>query len=329
MSKRYNSIYFIKSVAILLVVFSHSYALIGTTPIIGSIAKLYGGQCGRFGVLAFICVTGLLTAIKEDNSCDTVSVNDCVRNLWRKIKAIYPKVVIAETVMLMLYLLNDSTKIFSKYVIHLLLLQSYIPVGVDKFAYVLNEPLWYLSSITLVWFLQPLITSFVKKLGGTKLFLVEELAYIAYVIIIFICVKDFSLQRWWLYVSPINCLMIYVLAYTFGTIKTDLNENWIWPFTCLVLLFGIAPKMPTNIWLLLWHLPMILFIYSIKDKKMRNEGLLAKIGVFSGDIFISHFIACYFFLHIWSTGNRVIDFTLCYFIVALLVAIFSHIKKVR
>lgn len=166
MSKQFNGVYFIKAIAIFLVVFSHSYALIEAAPIIGFIAKLYGGACGRCGVLAFICVTGLLTAVREDKNCDTVSFNDCIGNLWRKLKAIYPKVVIAETVMLMLYLLNDNTKIFSKYVIHLLLLQSYIPISVDKFAYVLNEPLWYLSSITLVWLLQPAISNVVRKIGG-------------------------------------------------------------------------------------------------------------------------------------------------------------------
>lgn len=129
--------------------------------------------------------------------------------------------------------------------------------------------------------------------------------------------------------SPVNCFIIYLLSYTFGTIKNNKPLKWPLALIFLLFLFGATPKIPVNLWLLIWQLPMILFIYDIYNKDIFCCSSLIKIGAISNDIFISHFIACYFFINVWNTGCGFIDLVLCYFMVASLVIVFGYLKKAR
>lgn len=125
----------------------------------------------------------------------------------KKIKRIYSHVIITETVMLAIYLMFDIKKgvaSFIGYIIHIFLLQSVMPVSVTEFAYCLNEPLWYLSMIIMVWFVTPLINGIKNKISIKSFVLL-----IAYFCIVMVLIKDMDLLRYYTYVCPVMWVIIY------------------------------------------------------------------------------------------------------------------------
>lgn len=161
----------IKGIAIILIVISHCYPILMGSGWFIRILRLYGGVLGRVGCLLFICCTGVLSALHESADLKLPSVKVCGTSLKHSLMKMYPLVLFSESVMFVLYVLNGKTEgLLTKFLSHVLLVQSYIPENVNVFAYTLNEPLWYLSSMTLIWFIKPIISEIVRKFGGGMAF---------------------------------------------------------------------------------------------------------------------------------------------------------------
>lgn len=174
---------------------------------------------GRLGVLSFFLLSGVLTSRKLQGDSSSNAIKDGIKYAFTKVKKFYPLYILTTVVMLIITFdsffivewQQSKIEALVRLGLHAMLLQSYVPrLGV---AYSFNGPAWFLSVCLLLWLLTPMIIKALKRgdgkwypFLGVMLFVFQ----ICYLIVLFNL--HLPEQRWFMYVSPLINLSIYVLG---------------------------------------------------------------------------------------------------------------------
>jgi peptidoglycan/LPS O-acetylase OafA/YrhL len=94
-----ESIVYIKGIAIIMIIFSHCYSLLGVK---SGIINSYFDDMGRLGVLFFITITGVLTT-SSYRDCG-YSLKKSLNNVHRKIRPMYGEYLFFLIIMFVLYI---------------------------------------------------------------------------------------------------------------------------------------------------------------------------------------------------------------------------------
>lgn len=148
--------------------------------------------------------------------------------------------------------------------------------------------------------------------------------------------RDFDVQRWILYVNPVNCLWIYSMAYTFTKrqVKT-IHSAWL-SLLIIIIFVIVSPFLPTNTWIPIWQIPVIAFLNLVVNLQSKGllhniltNNILCGIGKTSRITFSLHFIFCYIFINLAQKHNSVGMFIVCLASIIVCTGLASYIGKLK
>lgn len=250
-----------------------------------------GGGSGRIGVLIFFCISCVLfySTPKNKNHSSGPSY------ILKKIKNMYTHVLASETIMLVIYFYCGHTEnLIYRYLIHIFMLESYIPTSVKAFCYCLNEPLWYISMMLLIWFIMPIVQKINIRTSIIMMF--------AYVFAFAIFTHNYDWIRYFTYICPLFWMLILFVILGLNELDCFNEKSCISASVATVMLFALSIKIPSYLWIPLLVIPCFIFIKSFLMVFDGHIGLdfgsmparfLAFVGKYSKYIYFYHFILCF------------------------------------
>lgn len=263
----------LRGIACVFVFLSHSY---GNFQIQNAYISSLFADLGRLGVLCFFVLSGILEGKKSRTTKPILK--EAISFVLYKIKKIYLCYIIALIAMLLLtfksFMLVECTgggmtKLIIKILLHILMLQSYVPkLGV---AYSFNGPAWFLSACLLIWFLTPYLQYFLSKVKQKRSFIILECItfLMQFVYLIGIYALRLEEQRYFMYVFPLVNLLIYFEAMVFEFITKNsipLEERkskllYIGSLILLCVMYLAKNTIPVDFRIYFWQMPVIVLIY--------------------------------------------------------------------
>lgn len=253
-----------------------------------------GGVAGRTGVLLFFTISCVLYL--HNHNVKNGSLGS-VRYLFKKLKSVYPHVILSESIMLILYFFsNNKENLLFKYLLHAVMIQSYIPESVTKYCYCLNEPLWYLSMMISIWLVLPIM----KERKNNHL-LISSFVLVAYLAISLMVIRNNDILRYFTYVCPLFWILILLVIHDFNGIYLANKKALHASIFFVIVVFVLSVMIPSYLYVVLLFVPCFIIVKSIVvlyESKSTNKGsIIAKslsyVGRYSKYIYFYHFILCF------------------------------------
>ncbi|MFC1493686.1 acyltransferase family protein [Thermodesulfobacteriota bacterium] len=349
--RHFDSLHGLKSVAILLVVFSH---LPNEIPFLGQFG------IGANGVSIFILLSGFLVTHKHITSftSDTNPFKWSVSYLKKKINKFYflhfltflaASVFVIQELFLSFsfkYLINS----FVTAVLNLLLLQSFVPVRSVYFSF--NPTSWYLSAVMFFYFATPFILLLILKFRSIMGKILMCCGIFIFQIACTLALSESQYAYAILYVNPLFRVLEFALGCFLGILflemqkkltgagyKKSISFKYSLMEICAFILFVLAilawPYIPEAFRYCVFYIPFTAFlIYSFAF----NKGILSflftnPVMLFAGHISLEIFLIHFIVIKYLHTTNRILgEIPDWVFIILVLVITFSlsylvHLSK--
>ena len=228
MSERANQLQFLRFISFLLIFLWHSegYRIKYMPP---------GGNGAVCAVSFFFILSGFVTAYSSYNKKTELTLNNILRELWKKLKKFYPLylIIIIISVLYSSIPLNIASYRFDLLIVNgkqllknLLLIQSWFPQG--YFSYVGSA--WFLSTIMFLYIFNIPFRSLLNKIKESRykwfLYFLTFILAISYSAIYSYFIRNLKTEFWG-YVFPPARLGEYFSGMTLGYMIMQLKNNFL------------------------------------------------------------------------------------------------------
>lgn len=306
-SKSNKKVNILKGIAILMVVASHLAPNISQgTQVVSLVCNYYGGILGRVGVLSFLVISGLLYANNEYKDYTRIKTVDFVLNKIKNIYVLYFCALLVCTIIYLVFEQENNSSLLPTFIIHVGMLQSFVPTKGYMFAYQLNEPMWYISMMLFIWItLKPTIIA-LKKVRRKSIYLIITACTFViqgvWLVGSSFVIQDLELLKWMTYVNPVFCYSVFLFSYCLALLMREQmtkNKKTMLPFLVLnivlvICLFVMLPIVPLCYRLYVMEIPVAVLLNYIYLGDFNFESKIATIlefiGKRSSTVFIVHFV---------------------------------------